>query len=57
METINQIDENIKSLTQIIEEVAVDICNNFCKYGATTDENCECEQLRNGKPCPLDRLM
>ena len=45
-----------KNATQIIEEVSENICDNFCKYRDTCDENCECEWIRNGNECPLDRL-
>ena len=45
-----------KSITELIEEVCEDICDNFCKYRDTCDENCECEPMRTGKGCPLDKL-
>lgn len=44
------------SVTRIIEEVSEQICDNFCKYCETCDENCECEWIRNGNKCPLDKL-
>lgn len=46
-----------KTLTKQIEEIAEDICDNYCKYRETSDENCECEPIREGKRCPLDRLL
>lgn len=44
------------SITKQIEQVAENICDNFCKYRDTCDENCECEWLRNGNECPLAKL-
>lgn len=44
-------------VTEIIEKVAEEICDNFCKYRETCDENCECDIIRQGKKCPLDKLM
>lgn len=46
----------MKSIIQLIEETSEDICDNFCKYRDTCDENCECEWLRSGNNCPLDRM-
>lgn len=46
-----------KTLTKLIQEVAEDICNNYCKYRDTSDEDSICEPIREGKPCPLDRLL
>lgn len=46
-----------QSLTEIIESICEDICDNYCKYGDTVDENGECEPMREGKKCPLDRLQ
>ena len=44
-----------KTLTQILEEVKDEICNNYCKYKAECDE-----ALEDNDPdrihCPLDRL-
>lgn len=45
-----------KPITKIIEQVTENICDNFCKYRDTCDENCECEWIRNGNDCPLERL-
>lgn len=52
-------DDRIKSemrISTIIEEVTETICDNFCKYRNTVDVNCECEWMRKGHKCPLDRL-
>ena len=46
-----------KSITELIEEVAEEICAHFCKYRDTADENCECEPIRQGGRCPLDKLL
>ena len=45
------------SVTKMIEKVAEDICDNYCKYSDTVDDNGECEPIRNGTPCPLDKLI
>ena len=41
----------------ILQQLAEDICDNFWKYRETCDENAECEIIRNGGECPLDRLI
>lgn len=46
-----------ETVTRLIEEVAENICDNFCKYRDTADENFECEHIRNGGECPLDKLL
>jgi hypothetical protein len=45
-----------KTVAMIIEEVSEDICDNYCKYSDTADEDFLCDILRNGGNCPLDRL-
>lgn len=47
---------NEKSVTKQLEDLASNICDNFCKYRDTCDENCECEYIRQGNNCPLDVL-
>ncbi len=37
-------------------EVCSDICDNYCKYRDTVDEDGNCEAVRTGLRCPLDRL-
>lgn len=49
-------DSVIKSIRQILQEVSEDICNNYCKYRDTSDEECLCELIRDGGTCPLDRI-
>ena len=46
-----------KPIRKILEETAEDICENYCKYRDTTDENCECDVTRDGGTCPLDVLV
>ncbi len=50
-------DEGKKSVTDIIESVCEDICDNYCRYGGTVDEECECDITRDGGECPLERLF
>ena len=45
-----------KSVTQIISEVAEDICDNYCKYRETVDDDALCDVIRDGGKCPLDKL-
>ena len=45
------------SVREIIESVCEDICDHFCKYRDTCDDNCECEWIRQGNNCPLDKLQ
>lgn len=47
----------IKSFTSIIEEVCEDICDNYCKYRGTEDEDQVCDLVREKGSCPLDRLF
>lgn len=65
-ETRKEIIENIfdegkkplqKNIQEIIKEVSEDICDNFCKYRDTADEDNLCTIIRAGKSCPLDRLQ
>lgn len=51
-------DESLqKSVMRIISQVCEDICDNYCKYRETSDEDSLCDVIRNGDPCPLDRLQ
>lgn len=45
---------NNKTAIKIIYEVCEDICDNFCKYRETINEDCECVMCDK---CPLDRLQ
>lgn len=47
----------MKSATDIICDVCEDICNNYCKYRGTEDEDLVCDQIREKGSCPLDRLF
>lgn len=47
------------SITEIIEDVKADICNNYCKYPHIFDEESEgCELCESDicQNCPLVRL-
>lgn len=47
-----------ENATQIIQETAEEICDKFCKYRDTCDENAECDYMReNNGACPLDKLF
>jgi len=48
-----------ETVTQVIEEVKMQICDHYCKYAAGCVEEEEFEKLweeRCGKECPLNRL-
>lgn len=47
--------EPMKSVTSIIYDVCEDICNNYCKYRETVDEDSICDLVREKGSCPLDR--
>lgn len=49
-------DSVIKSVRQMLQEISEDICDNYCKYRDTADEECLCDVIRGGGECPLDRL-
>ena len=49
----------MKSITEQIEEIKEDICNNYCKYPDTWDEQkegCELIDREHCQNCPLNRL-
>lgn len=49
----------MKSITEQIEEIKEDICNNYCKYPDTWDEQkegCELIDSEHCQNCPLNRL-
>lgn len=49
--------ENLRQTVQeIIREVSEDICDNYCKYRDTADDDFLCDVIRNGNSCPLDKL-
>lgn len=48
--------EQNQTIFQILQEVADDMCDNFCKYQDTTDEEGNCDWIRNGGKCPLDKI-
>lgn len=45
-----------RSVTLQIQDVCETICDHFCKYNTTCDENGECEYIRQGNNCPLDKI-
>lgn len=45
-----------RTIIQLLQEVADDICDNFCKYQETVDEDEACAWIRNGGDCPLDKI-
>ena len=47
----------ISPVHTIINETCEEICDNFCKYRPTSDENGECDYIRDGQhKCPLDNI-
>lgn len=40
-----------------IQKVCEDICDNYCKYRDTVDEDGICDGMRDGRTYPLDRLF
>ena len=46
----------IKIIKERIEKVSEDICDNYCKYRETSDENLVCDAIRENGFCPLDLL-
>ena len=45
-----------KNISIILTELAEDICENYCKYYETADEDCICDAIREKGGCPLDIL-
>lgn len=48
-----------RSVTEQIEDIAADICRNYCKYTETWDEEkegCELSESEVCTNCPLNRL-
>lgn len=48
--------QGYESVIEIIEQVCEDICDNYCMYRDTVDDECLCDVTRNGGRCPLDRM-
>lgn len=48
--------DNEKNIVEILTDLAADICDNYCKYRDTCDDDYKCEAMREGLPCPLDVL-
>ena len=49
--------QRAQTVSEILEEVREDICDNYCKYRGTVDEDNCYDKIRDGRSCPLDRLM
>ena len=51
--------DKTKTITQQIQEVADDFCDNYCKYPDIWDEEkegCELSESDHCRNCPLSRL-
>lgn len=46
----------VKYIVEQLEQVREDICDNYCKYRETADENLVCDAIREKGSCPLDIL-
>ena len=46
----------LESIVEQLEEVREDICDNYCKYRETSDENLVCDAIRENGFCTLDLL-
>lgn len=46
-----------ETISDILQEVREDICDNYYKYRDTADEDYLCDKIRDGGECPLDRLL
>lgn len=53
---MGEADVRTKSVREVLTEVSEDICDNYCKFRNTGDEEHLCDVIREGKDCPLDRL-
>lgn len=51
--------ETTRTITEQIEEIKDDICNNYCKYPDIYDEEtegCDLSESDHCRNCPLNRL-
>ncbi len=51
--------ESITNVREKLQQIAVDICNNYCKYPETWDEEkegCELSESEICENCPLNDL-
>lgn len=46
----------LQELQEVLQDVIDDMCDNFCKYRDTMDGEGDCEWIRNGEKCPLDKI-
>ena len=47
----------LQNITDILTEVSENICDNYCKYRETADEDMICDAIREKGGCPLDVLI
>lgn len=45
-----------KEKMKLLQEIKENICDNYCQYRDTADEEFLCDAIRDGEICPLDRL-
>lgn len=48
--------EKNKTVIEVIREVCEDICDNYCKYAGTGDEDFICDPISENGCCPLDAI-
>ncbi len=41
---------------ELLQEIKENICDNYCQYRDTADDEFLCDAIRDGEICPLDRL-
>lgn len=45
-----------KSKSELLQKIKEDLCDNYCLYRDTADENSDCDAIRNNGICPLNKL-
>ena len=45
-----------KTIAEILQDVAEEVCDKLCKYSETSDEDMICDYIRENGRCPLDRI-
>ena len=43
-----------KPITEQLQALAENICENYCQYRGTVDDDALCDIIRDGGDCPLD---
>lgn len=56
VEDIEQEGPILSTAMLMVERVREDICDNYCKYRETGDDDGVCDVIRDGGICPLDLL-